>query len=187
MEKVANGKKGSNIISIFEDEVKKIQEGIDSHNKGGARHIAVIAEPYCGKNHILDKITGDNSQKIEDIKLFSPVRNKDFFTNFYTDKEVILLRNSQYLYTRQIGGFDVYKAFLDYLTSSDRLFICGWNRFAWNYLKEISNISDLFPVQIEVPEIDSKSLMKVIMSEVDQKIIFIDDRDFPENEKFWMS
>lgn len=186
MEKVANEKGSSTIRSIFENEIKRIQDEINNYDKKKVNHIAVISEPYSGIDYILNKITGDNSEKINDIKLFGPVKNKDYFTNFYTNKEIVLLRNSQYLYTRKKGGFNVYEAFLNNLPSADRLFITSWNKFAWNYIKEISNIEDLFPVQIHLPELDSKSLMKIIMSGLSEKIVFIDDRDFTASQNLWV-
>ena len=130
MDKVASNLKTNNIISIFEDEIKTIQDVIDNFEKGNPNHIAVISEPFSGMDYILDKITGDNSQKINNIKLFSPVTDKKFFTNFHTDKEVILLRNCQFLYTKKIGGFNVFEAFLNNISSTDKLFVTGWNKFA---------------------------------------------------------
>jgi hypothetical protein len=184
MEKVAPNSKTNNIISIFENEIKTIQDATDNYDKENINHIAVISEPFSGIDYILDKITGDNSQKINNIKLFSPVTDINFFTNFHTDKEVILLRNCQFLYTRKIGGFNVFEAFLNNITSTDKLFVTGWNKFAWNYLNEISDIDNLFPIKIRVPELDSKSMMNLIMSKIDEKIAFIDDRDLSEIEKF---
>ena len=185
MEKIAHNKNISNIKSIFEDEINKIQKGIDNYGEGQRDHIAVISEPFSGIDHIFDIISGDNSQKAGDIKLFSPVRDTEYFTNFYTHKNIILLRNCHYLYTRSYGGFSVLEAFLDIISSTEKLFVTGWNRFTWDYLKEVSDIEYLFPVRIEVPKLDSKSLKNVIMSNVDEKITFIDDRDFSEAEKFW--
>ncbi|MBN2733482.1 MAG: hypothetical protein JXQ82_01315 [Methanomicrobiaceae archaeon] len=184
MDKVASNSKAGNIISIFENEIKKIQNEIDNFETGYPNHIAVISEPFSGIDYILDKIMGDNSQNISNIKLFSPMREKDFFSNFYTPKNIILLRNCQYLYTRQYGGFDVIEAFLDKISSTEKLFLTGWNKFAWNYLNEISDIENLFPVKIIVPELDSKSLMNLTMSNINEKITFIDDRDLSEIEKF---
>lgn len=185
MEKAACNINTNNIISIFENEIKLIQNEIDTYGTGQINHVAVISEPFSGMDCILDKITGDNSQKINNIKLFSPIKDTDFFTNFNTNKEIILLRNCQHLYTRKCGGFDVLESFLNVISSTDKLFITVWNKFAWNYLNEISDIGNLFPIKIFVPELDSKTLMNVIMSHIDGKVTFIDDRNLSEKQKFW--
>ncbi len=183
MDKAESSVKGTGIISIFEKEIKKIQDEIDRHDSGGYENIAVIAEPYSGIEHIFDKILGDNSQKINNIKLFSPVTDTDFFSNLYAGKKIALVHNCQYLYTRKCGGFDILDHFMNLVSSEDRLFITGWNKFAWNYLKEITNIEDLFEVQITVPELDSKSIMNLIMADAKGSISFIDDREV-KRDKF---
>lgn len=176
MDKAESSVKGTGIISIFEDKIKEIQDEIDKYDSGGYENIAVIAEPYSGIEHIFDKILGDSSQKINNIKLFSPVRDTDYFSNLYAGKKIILMHNCQYLYTRKCGGFDILDHFMNLVSSEDRLFITGWNKFAWNYLKEITNIEDLFGVQITIPELDSKSMMDLIMADAKDSINFIDDR-----------
>ncbi|MDD4126432.1 MAG: hypothetical protein PHV39_01940 [Methanomicrobium sp.] len=183
MDKAESAGKGTCIISIFEKEIKAIQDEINKLESGGAENIAVISEPYSGIEHIFDKILGDNSQKINNLKLFNPVKETDYFSNFYRGNKIILMHNCQYLYTRKCGGFDIINYFMDAVSSEDRLFITGWNKFAWNYLKEVCDIENLFGVRITVPELDSKSIMSLIMTDANEKINFIDDRA-KEEKKF---
>ena len=177
-ERKVNGMK-----SIFEEEIKKIQDEIDIFKSGSPNHIAIISEPYSRVEHIYNRILGDNSQKINNIQIFNPVKDTDFFSNFYSNQDIIMMQNCQYLFSRKCCGFAILEEFLDILFSSNKMYITGWNKFAWNYLKEISNIESMFQVIITVPELNSKTIMNLIMSDVSDKVTFIDDR-VSEDKKF---
>ena len=81
---------------------------------------------------------------------------------------------------RRIGGFAMLDAFLDMISMSDnKMFITSWNSFTWSYLRAVKGSDKVFPVVIEVPKLDSKTLMTAVLSHYEGDIQFIDDTSVP--------
>lgn len=166
---------------LYEDEWDRITAGIDAFEGGRPSHIAVVAEPFAGQDVLMKGILRRNPERVIHIPFFSIVKNKDFLTQITGHRDIVVIDHCHFLATRKIGGFAMLDAFLDLLSTSDRLFITQWNSFAWSYLMATRHIDTFFPVVIDIPEIDSKTLKNLILSRYTDGIEFVEEAPSPED------
>ncbi len=167
---------------LFAEEINRIQEAIDSFTGEGFSHIALIGEPFAGQNLIMGEIREKNPDTVSYIPFFNVVKGKEAITSTYGTKEIVLMDRCHFLALRRIGGFAMLDAFLDMISMSDKMFITSWNSFTWSYLQAVKGIDKFFPVVIEVPKLDSKTLMEAVLSHYEGDITFIDDTEQPEEQ-----
>ncbi|MDE4907656.1 hypothetical protein L0665_03395 [Methanogenium marinum] len=169
---------------LFEEEWDRITAVVDAYDSNRPSHIAVIADPFAGQNILIDGIRRRHPDRVIHIPFFSVVKSRDFLTQITGHKDIVVMDHCHFLATRKIGGFTMLDAFLDYLSTSERLFITQWNSFTWSYLKATRHIDTFFPVTIELPDIDSKTLKPLILSRYTDEIEFIGDVTPPEEPLF---
>jgi hypothetical protein len=158
---------------LYEDEWDRITAGIDAFEGGRPSHIAVVSEPFAGQDVLMKGIMRRNPERVIHLPFFSIVKNKDFLTQISGHRDIVVMEHCHFLATRKIGGFAMLDAFLDMLSTSDRLFITQWNSFTWAYLMATRHIDTFFPVVIDIPEIDSKTLKNLILSRYADGIEFV--------------
>jgi hypothetical protein len=62
------------------------------------------------------------------------------------------------------------------MVSSNNLFITTWNLYSWNYLDEVLNIGQFFPVQLKLPKFTPGELKELILSGYKEgELEFIED------------
>ena len=169
---------------LFEEEWDRITAVVDAYDGNRPFHIAVIADPFAGQNILIDGILRRHPDRVIHIPFFSVVKNRDFLTQITGRKDIVVMDHCHFLATRKIGGFAMLDAFLDHLSTSDRLFITQWNSFTWSYLQATRHIDTFFPVTIDLPDIDSKTLKPLILSRYTDEIEFIGDVATPEEPLF---
>jgi len=167
---------------LFEEEINRIQEAIDSVAKGEFSHIALVGEPFAGQHLIMGRIRDKNPDVASYIPFFNVIKGKEAITSTYGTKEIVLMDRCHFLALRKIGGFAMLDAFLDMISMSGKMFITTWNSFTWSYLRAVKGIDKFFPVVIEVPKLDSKTLMEAVLSHYEGDIKFIDDTEQPEEQ-----
>ena len=160
---------------LYEDEWNRITAVIDAYDNMRPSHIAVIADPFAGQNVLMDGILRRHPDRVVHIPFFSVVKSRDFLTQITGHKDIVVMDHCHFLAMRKIGGFKMLDAFLDHLSTSERLFITQWNSYTWSYLRATRHIDTFFPVIIELPAIDSKTLKPLIMSRYTAEIEFIGD------------
>lgn len=124
--------------------------------------MAVVGEPFAGREVLLeyaDEAFGAASQR---VSYESVVSDPGEFT--FPNAEVIIVDGCHYLYTREIGGYDVLDAFLAQVAERDAMFVTGWNHYAWAYLTQIRNIEHTFPVHIGIPTLDSTAITELLLN-----------------------
>ena len=166
---------------LFKDEWDRITAVVDDFDGDRPSHIAVIADPFAGKNILMDGILRRHPDRVIHIPFFSVVKSRDFLTRITGHKDIVVMDHCHFLATRKIGGFTMLDAFLDHISTSERLFITQWNSYTWSYLQATRHIDTFFPVTIDLPGIDSKTLKPLIMSRYTDEIEFIGDIT-PEEE-----
>lgn len=134
------------------DRFEAIEDAVGDHLEGTNANVAVVSEPFAGRDVMLDYAEEFLGAATRRIAFDRVVRGDlpDLDTH-----EVILVDNCQYLYTREVGGFDALDRFLEAVARSDALFVTSWNRYAWEYLATVREVHHYFPTRIEIPSLDA--------------------------------
>lgn len=144
------------------DRFESIDRAVADHLDGTVSNVAVIAEPFAGRDVLVeyaDDAFGAASARVE---LDGVVGDRSEIE--FPNTEVIVVDGCQYLYTREIGGYDVLDAFLAEIVERDELFVTAWSRYAWDYLAAIRDIEYAFPVQVRVPSLDASAITELLVS-----------------------
>ncbi len=160
---------------LFEAEWERITAVVDEYDHNRPSHIAVIADPFAGQNILMDGILRRHPDRVIHIPFFSVVKSRDYLAQITGHKDIVVMDHCHFLATRKIGGFAMLDAFLDHISTSERLFITQWNSFTWSYLQATRHIDTFFPVTIDLPDIDRKTLKPLILSRYADEIEFIGD------------
>lgn len=166
--------------NIFSNEISMIEEIIDTFQAGNLTNIALITDPFAGQDIIIGDIREKYGDNVSHYPFFSVVTGKDFLANLYQAKDIVLIENCHFLALRKIGGFEILDAFLDFLSTSDKLFITTWNSYTWSYLDAVRNISAFFPETVKIPRIDGGLLKDLVRSRYQGEIVYIDDTPLEE-------
>lgn len=176
-----NGLEG---IIGFKGEIERIQAAITDFESGTKSDIAIIAEPFAGRTTLVNAIEKMSMQKVTKLLFSSLVKHKDAVTFPEHPKGIVIVDHCQFLYTRTISGFDILNTFLKSVLSSDNLFITTWNLYAWNYLDEVLDIGQYFPVQLKLPKFTTQETKELIVSRYKEgEIEYVDDVK-SENQTF---
>lgn len=169
----------------FQDEIAKIQTAIADFECGKSLNIAIISEPFSGKTTIIDAIEKMNPQKATRLSFSSIVKSKEEIKIPEDSKRVVIIDDCNFLYERKIGGFEILEYFLRSVVSSNKIFITTWNLYSWNYLDEVLNIGDFFPVQIKLPKLTKDQIKESILSMHEaNEIKFEEDVAFEKEKVF---
>jgi len=169
-------KKNSNEIIGYKQEIESIQKAITDFESGQKLDIAIISEPFAGRSTLVNAIEEMTAYKITKRSFSSIVRNKEELMFPERPKRIVVIDNSHFFYLRTIGGFDILEAFLKSVISSNNLFITTWNLYSWNYLHEVINIGQFFPIQLKLPKFTPTDLKELILSGYkEDELEFLDD------------
>lgn len=138
-----------------------IEDAVADHLEGQRSNVAVISEPFAGRDVLLDDAEKTLDAAARHVT-FDAVVDGDLPD--LSGHEVVLLDDCHYLYTRQIGGFELLDRFLEYVASSEALFVTSWNRYAWDYLVAVHGIDDVFPTEIIVPSLSAEQMAELLTS-----------------------
>lgn len=146
----------------LDDRFDAIDDAIAAHFDGSDSNVAVVAEPFAGREVLLeyaDNAFGAAAERVSYDSIFTDPNDLSF-----PDAEVIIVDGCHYLYSRQIGGYNVLDGFLAQVVERDAMFVTGWNAYAWNYLTQIRDVEYTFPRQIEIPTLDSTSVRNLLLN-----------------------
>lgn len=139
----------------LEGEFDAVESAVENHLDGGVANIAVVSEPFAGREVFLDYAEQE----------FGAATGRMRFDEFVTGElpefpnaEIVLVDNCQYLYQREIGGFDMLKRFLDHIGTREALYVTSWNRYAWAYLTAVTDVDVAFPETIQIPRLDASQV-----------------------------
>lgn len=145
------------------DRFDAIEDAVGDHLEGSNANVAVISEPFAGRDVLLDYAEEFLGAATRRITFDSVVTGVEDLPDLDTH-EVVLIDNCQYLYTRQVGGFDVFDRFLERVAASDALFVTSWNRYAWDYLAAVRDVDQYFPTQVPIPALDANQVTDLLTS-----------------------
>jgi hypothetical protein len=145
----------------LDDQFDAIESAVERHLGGDVANIAVIAEPFAGRDIFLDYAQeefGAASQRVSIDQLVT-----DELPEF-PNAEIVLVDNCHLLYQRKIGGFDMLEEFLDYIAGRESLYVTSWNRYAWSYLTAVSDVGRAFPERIQIPRLNASQIGDLLKS-----------------------
>jgi hypothetical protein len=145
-----------------DEQLGAIQRALVDFDSGQRRNVAIIGEPLSGKTTLLDAVITRYGKPVRKIDLTSIVVRADDLPAMAGPERITAVDDCQYLFLRRIGGFAALEKFLDTVTTSDRLYITTWNKYAWNYLEQVFALGDYFPATVMVPELDTDEIAGII-------------------------
>lgn len=168
----------------FKDEIERIRTAIAEFEAGRKSDIAIIAEPFAGRTTLVNAVEQMTTRKVTKLLLSSLIKTKNAVRLPEASESIVIVDHCHFLFTRAIGGFDILDEFLKSVLSSDNLFITTWNLYAWNYLDEVLNVGQFFPVQLRLPKFTTQETKELIVSRYKEgEIQFVDDVK-SENQAF---
>lgn len=146
----------------LDDRFAAIDDAIAAHLEGTESDVAVIGEPFAGREVLLeyaDEAFGAASQRVSFDGVVADSDDIEF-----PNAEVVIVDGCHYLYTRQIGGYDVLDDFLAAVAESDAMFVTAWNHYAWEYVRQIRDVEHAFPRQIRIPTLDATAITELLLN-----------------------
>jgi hypothetical protein len=168
----------------YQKELEQIHAVIGEYDGKEPPHIAVIADPFAGQSVFMEEVLSHYPHRVTHLPFYSVVKNTDFIDTLRRTQEIVLMERCHFLALRRIGGFTALDAFLDFLATTDKLFITGWNSFSWSYLNAAHRIEDIFSVVIRLPRLDTPALKAMILAHSDHPVTYIDDTPSEEKHLF---
>lgn len=141
--------------------ITAVEDAITEYRGGWSPNVAVVAEQFAGRDVLLDDAHERLDTSIERVTFDAVVAGE---LPEFPDCEVVFVDNCHYLYTRQIGGFDVLDGFLERIAASDTMFVTSWNRYAWNYLIPIRNVDEVFATTLTIPSLSADRMAELLTS-----------------------
>ncbi|MBE0517016.1 MAG: hypothetical protein IBX41_06460 [Methanophagales archaeon] len=157
-------KRSSEGIIGLGDEIERIQKALTDFESGQKLDIAIISEPFAGRTTLITATEKMAAHKVTKRSFSSIVKNKEELLSPEQPPRIMIIDNCHFLYLRTIGGFDLLEDFLKSVVSSNNLFITTWNLYSWNYLDEVLNIGQFFPIQLKLPKFTPGELKELILS-----------------------
>jgi hypothetical protein len=171
----ANKGSSEGIIGV-RDEIERIQKALTDFESGQKLDIAIISEPFAGRTTLINATEQMAAHKVTKRSFSSIVKNKEELIFPERSKGIAIIDNCHFLYLRAISGFDILEDFLKSVVSSPNLFITTWNLYSWNYLDEVLNIGQFFPIQLKLPKFTPGELKELILSGYKEgELQFLDD------------
>jgi hypothetical protein len=139
---------------------EELEAAVEAHLDDRGTNVAVVAEPFAGREVLLDYAEETFGLAARRVTFDDVVDELPSFEGH----EVVLVDHCQYLYTREVGGFETLDAFLDRAAVSNALFVTSWNRYAWEYLRAVRDVDEVFPTVVEVPPLDAGGTADLLLS-----------------------
>lgn len=149
-----------------------IEDAVATHLEGSVANVAVIAEPYAGREVLLEHAEDQFGAAAGHVTFESLVTDPGALE--FPNREVVVVEGCHYLYSRRIGGFDVLDAFLDRIANANALFVTAWNKWAWDYLAAVRDVDRAFPVQVDVPRLEPEAISALVREHVDDPPTFVE-------------
>jgi hypothetical protein len=121
-------------------------------------NVAVLSEPLAGKRSLLEHAL---AQLDDPVHVSLDGVGGGELPPFDGTRPTVV-ENCQYLFTREIGGFDRLDSFLERLALSEPLVLTSWNAFAWEYLNAVRDIGESFSMTIRLPSLSGEQIRALL-------------------------
>lgn len=119
----------------------------------GHETVAVVSQPWSGRSQLLETAANSFETEPTTISIEGPVA--DSFS--LPPDEAVVLEHCQHLFQRRIGGFEALEALVEELSTREDPAVLGWNVFAWEYLTELTPISNAFDRVYMIDPLDAEA------------------------------
>jgi hypothetical protein len=153
-----------------------IEDAVETHLEGSHANVAVVAEPYAGRDVLLSKGEAHLGAAAGHVAFEEPVTDPE--TLEFPNREVVFVEGCHYLYERRVDGFDALDAFVERTAEADALFVTAWNRWAWDYVAAVRDVDRAFPETVEVPRLDAEAITALVQEHVDERPSFVESGDY---------
>jgi hypothetical protein len=137
-----------------------LERAIANYRAGESENVAVVSDPFAGREALLDYAAERLETDADRLELTGladgPVR--------IPDSDVVVVDGCHYLHRREIGGFDALDSFLESVALSGTFVVTGWNRYAWDYLDAVRDVSRSFSEVVRIPELDAADVGHLVES-----------------------
>lgn len=147
----------------FEEKLAEVSTAVSE-----GRNVAVVSEPFAGRNAVLDYVETSN----KDSKRRPAVKHEG-----NSDADVLIFDDCHRLYLREIDGFDCLDSFLNTMATSDAVFLTSWNEYSWRYLSETKGVTESFEAEVTVPSVGIEALSEWLRNLVDHDFEYVDDSE----------
>lgn len=172
----------------MDEPVRQVQRALVEFDAGERKNIAIIGEPLSGKTAVIDAVISRYGKPVGKVSLSSILPDEKSLPDLDGPEKIIAVDDCQYMFLRRIGGFKVLERFLDTMASSDRLYITSWNKYAWNYLKQVFNLADYFSSTVTLPRLETGDIESIINARYttrDIRYLYDEKRDSPMVKFKW--
>jgi len=152
-----------------------IEDAVGTHLEGAHANVAVVSEPYAGRNVLLSRGEETLGAAAGHVAFEEPVTDPGALE--FPNREVVFVEGCHYLYERRVDGFDALNAFLERTAEADALFVTAWNRWAWDYLAAVRDVDRAFPVQLEIPRLEPEAITALVREHVDELPSFVESSE----------
>ena len=129
----------------------------------GHETVAVVSQPWSGRSQLLEAAADSFETEPTTISLEGPV--SDSFS-LPSDGPVIVER-CQHLFQRRIGGFETVSALVEEISTREEPVVLGWNVFAWQYLTELTPLSNAFDRVYMIDPLDAEAAETLLTETLD--------------------
>lgn len=162
----------------LDEELAALDAALDRFDEGGGRNVAVVSDPFGGRENLLDYATQRFGHTATRVNLSTSTADGGVLAGVTTP--VAVVDDCHHLFTRRIGGFDSLDRFLADVAHFDGLVVTSWNRFAWDYLDPVRRVGQSFPEQVRVTGLSTEEVTTLLTAEAGASMpTFVDTS--PEN------
>lgn len=147
-------------------------EGLDDALADPDGAVAVVADPFFGDDAVLDHAASALDATRDRL---GPAAAAGSVPTL--DDGPVVVDDCHHLYARRIGGFDPLDRFLDRLASAPCRVVTSWNRYSWNYLDAVRDLSDAFRHVVTLPSLSAERIAETIRERADALPAFEDPPD----------
>ena len=121
--------------------------------------VAVVGQPWSGRAELLAEVDTEADDR---LVLETP---RDSAPALPDGRAVV--RNCQYLFRREIGGFEPLETFCSAVADSEKRVVAAWNDVAWSYLEAVSSVGQVFDTVFEIPDLEPDEACAVLRERTD--------------------
>lgn len=146
----------------YESQFDRLVTALASRNDEISPNVAIVAPPFGGRDLLLEFVEEqyDPVARIEtgsDPGITEAPRIED-----HGSETIVLVPDAQFLFTRDIGGYEPLTAFLENAALSEPAIVTAWNSYAWDYLDAVRDVSQSFERVVRLGPVDAVDLASLL-------------------------
>jgi hypothetical protein len=163
--------------SFKKDFFRKIERQVElwGADKSFEQTVAIFGSKGCGKTIFLkqaqahfEKLGFDSQWISVTPRVFTEKSFEQCFQEVFTgtpsDKKIVLLDNVHNMFLSTVGGFQVYRKFLEKTEEYRNIFwIASYNQYAWQFLNSVLGKNQYFRLELSLPRWSADEIKEMIL------------------------